>query len=163
MSERKHTLQLQLKAREVMGRILERPSLLEKTQRRELIEEIRDRYNYKSRQAYRLYNLAVDMLIDVMSREADKNLNRALIDREYLLQKAKEEGDMRLLLEVMKDRDKLLGLYVDRSRTDVSIRAIDMANFTDYGLERIAKGEEVTVVMQDPASYRLVVGTVINA
>lgn len=137
-----------------MAMILERPQYLEKTNRRELVKEIQEKYNYKMRQAYRIYNLAAEMLLEVRTREAERNLDRALLDREYLIQKAKEEGDTKLLLEVMKDRDKLLGLYVDKTKTDLSIRQIDMSNFTDYGLERISRGEEITIVMQDPASYR---------
>lgn len=163
MTTEKHKKTLQLKANEVMAMMLENPKYLDEKSRKYLIEDIKEKFGYRSRQAYRLYSLAAEMMLQVKAREVEKNLDRALLDREFLISQAKKEKDYKLLLEILRDRDKLLGLYVDKTKTDLMVRSIDMSNFTDYGLERIAKGEEITEVMQDPNSYRLVVGPALNA
>ncbi len=140
----------------IVEMILENPDYLEGKNLKELIVEIKNKYSVGQRQAYRYLKSANQKVLDIKLRDTEKNLDRALIDREYLLRKAKTANDNKLLLEVMKDRDRLLGLYIERSKTDISFRQVEMGNFTDHGLERLARGEDIADVMQDPLSYKLI-------
>lgn len=138
---------------EVLEMVLDDPELLDRKRASDLRERITKKYNCSIRTTCRYIKAVREKLLKIRDRDVDNALNRALSDREYLLRKAKNEGDNRLVLEVMRDRDKLLGLYIERSRSEVQLRSIDMSFFTDLGLERLARGEGITEVMQDPGSY----------
>lgn len=138
---------------EIIEEALERPELLDRRQAPILRDWIVARYNCSERQAARYIRGVREKISEVRARDVEAAMDRALTDREYLLRKAKLEKDGRLALEVMRDRDKLLGLYVERSKTEIQMRSIDMNHFTDLGLERLARGEDITEVMRDPQSY----------
>lgn len=142
-----------IRVNEIIEIVLDDPDLLDRRQVGSLRKKIMEKYTCSSRQANRYICGVKEKLVEIRERDMDKALKRALSDREYLLRKAKNERDNKLVLEVMRDRDKLLGLYVERSKTEIQLRSIDMTHFTDLGLERLARGESVTEVMQDPNSY----------
>ena len=60
-----------------------------------------------------------------------------------------------LHLEAVKDRDKLLGLYIDKQKSETITKNIDMSRFTEFGLEQLAKGVDIQAVMLDPRAYRV--------
>lgn len=138
---------------EIIEIVLDQPELLDKRQAALLRDKIMKKYSCSTRQANRYMHAVREKILEIRERDASKALDRALTDREYLLRRAKSEKDNRLVLEVMRDRDKLLGLYVERSKTEIQLRSIDMNHFTDLGLERLARGEDATEVMQDINSY----------
>lgn len=138
---------------EIIEEVLERPELLDRRQTPILRDVITAKYNCSERQAARYIRAVREKIGEIRSRDVETAMDRALTDREYLLRRAKTEKDGRLALEVMRDRDKLLGLYVERSKTEIQMRSIDMNHFTDLGLERLARGEDITEVMRDPQSY----------
>jgi hypothetical protein len=152
--ERRSTL-FWVKVNEIIEMMLDEPEYMERRRLMEFVERIKAKYEIGQRQAYRMLKEAREELLQIKKRDVEKNLDRALTDREYLLRKAKKDLDNKFALEVMKDRDRLLGLYVERSKADISLRSVDMGNFTDHGLERLARGEDIAEVMQDPLSHRL--------
>ena len=129
---------------EIIEIVLDRPELLDKRQAAVLRDKIMKKYSCSTRQANRYMHAVREKILEIRERDASKALDRALTDREYLLRRAKAEKDNRLVLEVMRDRDKLLGLYVERSKTEIQLRSIDMNHFTDLGLERLARGADVS-------------------
>ena len=57
---------------------------------------------------------AKEMIADMLEKKKEDSLERALLDREHLYVTAKNLLDFKLALEVVKDRDKILGLYEDK-------------------------------------------------
>lgn len=99
--------------------------------------------------------------------EKKKALLRALRDREFLFQRAKgtkdktgkltEKPDYKLALEIVKDRDKLLGLYVDEVKQtgEMTMKNVDMSKFTEHGLERLKRGDTIEEVLMDPKAVKV--------
>ena len=79
----------------------------------QLRNEVMEEFEISSSSAKRYVAEARKEIRKIIIKNKDKALNRALRDREFLFLKAKELQDYKLALEVVKDRDKLSGLYQD--------------------------------------------------
>jgi hypothetical protein len=150
----------------VINLILEKTRYLEGKRQAELCQMVAERYKISIRQAQRYVKQAKQDLKKMTSADTAKALQRALMDREFLILKSKGvwneelgkytvEPDFWLHLEAVKDRDKLLGLYVDKQKSEMITKNIDMSRFTEFGLEQLAKGIDIQIVMLDPRAYRV--------
>ncbi len=150
----------------VINLILENPRYLEGKRQGELVEMVEKQFKVSKRTAQRYTKAAKEDLKRMTSNNTENALQRALMDRELLILKAKglwndEEKkytiapDHWLHLEAVKDRDKLLGLYIDKQKSETITKNIDMSRFTEFGLEQLAKGVDIQVVMLDPRAYRV--------
>lgn len=138
----------------VVGLMLENDRYLSRARTKELIETVKEKFNIAERTAFR-YVSEAKKVIRKISRENTANaFNRAMLDREFLFAKAKNSSDYKLALQIVQDRDKLRGLYIDKSTQDVTVKKVDLSIFTDYGLERLSRNEPVELVMQDPKSIK---------
>jgi hypothetical protein len=84
----------------------------------------------------------------------DKAFAKAIRDREFIIAKAKAEEDYKLALDAIKDRDKLLSLYDEVKPQEITVKNIDMNRFTEFGLERIKKGDKIEEILLDPKSVK---------
>lgn len=99
---------------EVVNIILSNPRYFQSKSNTELSELIQKTFNLKSRQAKHYILFAKEMIADMLEKKKEQLLERALLDREHLYRTAKDALDYKLALEVVKDRDKILGLYEDK-------------------------------------------------
>jgi hypothetical protein len=150
----------------VINLILENTRYLDGKRQKELSERVAATFNVSIRTAQRYISAAKLDIRKMVSNKTEVALERALMDRELLLVKAKGiynekkksydvAPDYWLFLEAAKDRDKLLGLYIDKQKSEMITKNIDMSRFTEYGLEQLAKGVDIQVVMLDPLAYRV--------
>ncbi|MBN8545797.1 MAG: hypothetical protein J0L60_06655 [Ignavibacteria bacterium] len=150
----------------VVNLILENTRYLDGKRQKELSELVSAKYKVSIRTAQRYISAAKLDIRNMTTAKTEAALERALMDRELLLVKAKglwndekKEYDVApdywLFLEAAKDRDKLLGLYVDKQKSETITKNIDMSRFTEFGLEELAKGVDIQVVMLDPRAYRV--------
>ena len=151
----------------IVSLILENERYLQSKRNVELTNIVMERFGVRDRMARQYISEAKREIRRIGVADKKKAMVKALRDREYLLQKAKgikdakghyiDKPDHKLALEIMKDRDKLAGLYVDEVKNtgEVTIKNIDMSKFTDYGLERLKRGDKVEAVLMDPKAVKV--------
>ncbi len=147
--------------------ILENDRYLHKNRSPELTQLIMAKYSISVRTAQR-YIQDARREINKMGKSKKKGaLSKAIRDREYLLQIAKigikdKNGNLivkpnhKLALEILKDREELQGLYVEKIEQSgtLTMKNVDMSQFTEYGLERLKRGDPPEEVMLDPKSLK---------
>lgn len=150
----------------VVNLILENTRYLDGKRQKELSELVSQKFEVSIRTAQRYIAAAKADIKSMTSSKTEVALERAIMDRELLLVKAKGiwnenkkqfdiPPDYWLFLEAAKDRDKLLGLYVDKQKSEMISKNVDMSRFTEFGLEQLAKGVDIQIVMLDPRAYRV--------
>ncbi len=93
--------------------MLKNDRYLQSKRRDEITEKIIAQFGVSNRMAW-LYLAEAKKEIRKLSKIKKKNaISKAILDREYIIASSKSGGDDKLALEAMKDRDKLIGLYVD--------------------------------------------------
>jgi hypothetical protein len=107
--------------------------------------------------ADKLIKEAKKTLRTMTERKRERAFNRALRDREFIIQKAKSDGDLKLALDAIKDRDKIHGLYIEQVEHSgrIELKNIDLSRLTDEQLsilEGLIKKEE------DPKPFLLSIG-----
>lgn len=147
--------------------ILENDKYLQSKRNVELTKTIIEQFSVSDRTAQRYIAEAKKAVRRLGLEKRDKAFDKAIRDREFLFQKAKgtkgkdgkyiDEPDYKLALEVVKDRDKIKGLYIEEIKHsgEITVKNIDYSKFTDYGLERLKKGDPVEQVMIDPKSVKI--------
>jgi hypothetical protein len=93
--------------------ILDNPRYLGSRRQPELTKIVMERFGISERTAQRSLKEAKKVIREITKKDIKKNFKRAILDREFLWQKAKN-NDYRTALEVARDRDKLLGLYEEK-------------------------------------------------
>ncbi len=136
--------------------ILDNDRYLQSKRSAELTAKIVKKFGVSERQAQRYISAAKREVRRIGKAKRDKAFLKAIRDREYLLQKAKSTEDYKLALEILKDRDKLQGLYVDKVEHsgEVTHKNIDLSRFTEHGLERIKRGDPIEDVLMDPEAVK---------
>lgn len=162
----KHTNIYWVRVDQIINLLLENPRYLQSKRNNEVISVLKEKYAIEERTAYRYLEQAKREIRRIGKLKTHEAVAQALRDREYLLAKTRgerdkegnwvTEPDLRLHLEVLRDRDKLLGLYEERVRQtgDVVFKNIDLTKFTEYGLELISKGSPVEEVLKNPAAVK---------
>jgi len=92
--------------------ILDNERYMQSKRTKELVQIVMEKFAVKERTAYRYLSIAKREIRKIGKEKREKAFLKAIRDREYLLAKTKNT-DYKLALEIMKDRDKLYGLYVD--------------------------------------------------
>ncbi len=154
----KHTDVVWSRVDAVVALILENARYMESKRNKELTKMVVKQFNVSERTAQRYITLAKKEVRKIGKEKRERAFEKAIKDREYLIAKIRQSSmrDYRLELEIMRDRDKLYGLYaenVNHSGT-LMVKNIDMSQFTDYGLELLANGEPVEKVLLDPKALK---------
>ncbi len=123
---------------------------------RTLTKHIRELFDCSPRTATRYIAEARSSIRDATKIKSDKIFKKALRDEDFMITGALIRGDLKLAHEGMKERNKLQGLYVEKIEQSGSLtmKNIDMSQFTEYGLERLKRGDAPEEVMLDPKSLK---------
>lgn len=141
-----HTDVVWVRVDKVVNLILQNCRFLESKRSKELTELIMSNFSISERQAQRYIKEAKKVLRESTRKDLENNLNRALLDREFMYQHAKgkfDKGEFKnanidLMLKIAKDRDELLGLYTQNHKVSGSI-AISNIDFTKLPQEVLNK------------------------
>ena len=145
-----HTEMVWTRVDSVVTLILENEKYLQKKRTPELTTLVMEKYGIETRQAQRYISEAKREVRKLGREKTEAAFKKALRDREYLLSKAKKK-DYKLALEIIKDREKLLGLYPDAKIKNENVNySIDLSRLTEKGLERIKRGDDPKEVILDP-------------
>lgn len=151
----------------VVTLILENERYFHAKRNAELISIVMKTFSVADRTAQRYIQEAKKEIRRLGQAEKKKAMLRALRDREFLFQRAKgtkdktgklvEKPDYKLALEIVKDRDKILGLYVDEVKQtgEMTMKNVDMSKFTEHGLERLKRGDTIEEVLMDPKAVKV--------
>lgn len=121
---------------------------------KEAIRLIMNSLGRSQRQATRYLKAAREEILKVSKADTKEALQQELRDRHFLILQSKKDGDYKLALESMKDRAKLRGLYIDTTKGEMTIKNVDMSKFTEFGLERLKRGDTIEDVLMDPKAVK---------
>lgn len=135
----------------VVNLILENDRYMQSKRNSELTKSVMEKFKLAERTAQRYISEAKKEIRKLSQADKKNAFAKAMHDREYLLQKAKfglkdEQNnfiikpDLALALDVVKDRDKLHGLYIDKINVNGEIRTKpDLSGLTIEELKAIAE------------------------
>ena len=138
-NDAEHTEMVWSRVDSVVNLILENDRYLQSKRNGELTQLVVKQFNVSERNAQRYIGEAKKEIRRVGIKEKEKAFVRAIRDREFLYSKAKTGLDFKLALEIVKDRDKLCGLYVDEVTVKGEIKTIpDLSGLTIEELKALA-------------------------
>lgn len=82
----------------------------------------------------------------------EKKLERAIINRLSLIQRARKAKELKTELLTLKDIAELEGLYPDKNMKhtgEITLKNIDYSKLTKRQLQRLAAGEDINTVLAD--------------
>lgn len=134
----------------VVNLILENDRYFQSKRGKELTDIVMQRFGVSDRTAQRYVVEAKKEIRRIGGKDARAAFIKAIQDREFLFQAAKgrkdekgkwiESPDFRLALEVVKDRDKLFGLYVDKVDFTGEVKMPDLSGLSLKELHDLLKG-----------------------
>lgn len=104
---------IEMRVDEVLELLLEKPNLI-RVRRSDLWRKVGERYGVSDRQAKKYVSWAFEKLAEITEKGLADKLKLSILDRESIIRRARRSGDLRSELAALKDRDALLGLYVER-------------------------------------------------
>ncbi|MEW6507198.1 MAG: hypothetical protein AB1432_05575 [Bacteroidota bacterium] len=149
-TDKEHTEFVWTRVDAVVNLILENDRYMQSKRNPELTKTVMDKFNLASRTAHRYISEAKKEIRKLGQSNKKKAFERAIRDREYLFQKSKNgikdeqnlyvtKPDLKLALEVVKDRDKLNGLYVDQIEHSgtIDLTSFNISSLTDDQLQKL--------------------------
>lgn len=155
-SGEEHTDLIFTRIDEVVQIILKNDRYIQAQRKPELMKTVMGQFNVSVRTAERYISEAKKEIKKMGKDNKSRAFKRAIRDREFIVSEAKTKDDLKLALEAMKDRDKLNGLYVDEVKQtgELTMKNVDMSKLTEYGLERLKRGDRVEDVLSDSKSIK---------
>lgn len=157
----------------IVSFILENDRYLQPKRSAELSEVIQEKFKLGSiRTAQRYIAEARKEIRKLGKQQKEKAFHKAIRDREFLFTKAKgvkdEKGryvikpDYKLALEIIKDRDKLCGLYTDviEHKGAIELKNVNLQKLTD---EQLTILESIIKKGEDPKPYLLSIGVNVDS
>lgn len=157
----------------IVSFILENDRYLQPKRSAELSEVIQEKFSLGSiRTAQRYIAEARKEIRKLGKQQKEKAFDKAIRDREFLFSKAKgvkdDKGhyvvkpDYKLALEIIKDRDKLCGLYTDviEHKGAIELKNINLQKLTD---EQLTILESIIKKDEDPKPYLLSIGVNVDS
>lgn len=78
-------------------------------------------------------------------------LAKSLALRNYLAFEALQQGDLRMVFDIQRDTDKLLGLYeaIKIESKNLNFNVVDFNQFTDEQVRKIASGASIESILEN--------------
>ena len=135
---KEHSQQYCNKVDEVVLLLLESKNVSAEKKTRDFLRVIMERFSVSKRMAEYYLESAFAEVSQLGKEKTSEAFCKAMRDREYLYRIAKGKKDWRLALEVVKDRDKIAGLYVDSIKVDEGSFP-DLENISTEDLKELLK------------------------
>ena len=122
-----------------------------------LREDVAKEFGCSTRQADKYIAAARKRIAEFASVKAHEAFQKALEDRALLLIKAKELKDWKLALDIVKDRDKLRGLYTENINYsgEIKLTQDDLKKLNEKGLAMLLEGKDYNEVIKDKSNLIL--------
>lgn len=144
-----HTPTFWIRVDAVIELIVKNRNYLQSKRTESLVTTVMNQLNVESRQAKEYIKYAKKGVKIHSTGNLAKVKESAILDREALLLEVKD--DPKLKLEIMKDRDNIKGVYVNKidHNVEISLKNIDIKNLPETFLQRIANGENPQLVISE--------------
>jgi hypothetical protein len=155
--EDEHTKKFYMCVDAVVNIMFENDRYLHSKRSKELSKIVAEQIKCSIRTAERYIAEAKKEIRKIGRLKKEEAFIKSIRDLEFLLSKTKngKNPDYKRALEVIKERNKVYGLYaVEEKPKEITSKNIDMSLFTDYGLERLKRGDSVEDVLLDPKSLK---------
>lgn len=165
--EDEHTDVVWQKVDAIVSLILENDKYLNPNRKSNLTKIVMEQFDVEERTAQRYIAFARKEIRKIGKEKKDKSFAKAIRDREYLLIKAKGvknksgeyiiEPDLKLALEIVKDREKLFGHYTDiiEHKGIIEIKPAILQKLTDQQLDIL---EGIIGRKEDPKPFLMSIG-----
>lgn len=134
--------------------ILQNEKYLYSKRSAELVRIIKQELGCSKRTAQKYIAEAKKDIRKLTTQNKQQAFEKAVLHREFLLTKTKtgKSADLKLALEIMKDIAKIYGLYADEIKHsgEMTVKNINLKELTDYGLERLSRGDKIEEIFMDP-------------
>lgn len=141
VKEGEHTEIVWTRVDMIASLILENDRYLRAKRAKELTAKVMQKFKLSERSATRYIRFAKKEIRTIADKKKNKMFEAAIRAREYLLSIAKsgEHPDLRLALEIMKDRDELYGLYEHKVKHtgNINLKNIYLDSLTDEQLIKL--------------------------
>lgn len=138
-TENEHRDGFGMRVDEVVLIILKNDRFIQNKRVQELADLICEKLNVSDRTAYRYIAEAKKEIRRMGKAKKQSAFKKAIQDREFIVQSAKQKDNLKLALDAMKDRDEIFGLYetqVKHSGT-VDLKNINLSSLTDDQLVKL--------------------------
>lgn len=142
--------------------LLENDKYLTEARAKELTKIVKDKFQVTPRMAQKYIAEARKVCQKLGEQKRDEAYERAIRDREFLFKKAKDkiEEDPKFIntaLDIVKDRDKLKGLYIEKVEHSgkIDLGKINLQKLTD---EQLSTLESLIKQGKDPKPFLLSLG-----
>ncbi len=148
-----HTQTFWLRVETVVEIIIRNRECLKSKRAESLVEMVKEKLSVEDRMAKEYIKYAKPLVRKKFSDDSKEALKDAILDREGLLLDAETVNEK---LAIMKDRDDLKNLYTTKIKEtgEVTVKNVEMSQFTEYGLEKLKRGEKLEDVLLDPKSLK---------
>lgn len=159
----KHTDYYYSRLDQIVLLILENDHYMKTKANRELTDKVCELLNCGDRQAQH-YIADARREIKRLGKEKKEAAFRKVVKHlELVMIRARGESnaklenpDNKLYLETIKYYAKINGLEVEETKTtgEITLKNVDMSQLTEYGLERVKRGDRIEEVLMDPKSRK---------
>ena len=143
----------------VVTMLLENDRYLNAKRSAEFTGMVMETFDIKKTRAQLYIREAKKLIRGLSEEERKRNYAKAMLDREFIIAKAKggEKTDLKLTFEAIKDRDKLKGLYDEKagSTENISLKKLDLTKLSD---EQLTALEAIIKKGENPKQFLLSIG-----
>ncbi|PKN95869.1 MAG: hypothetical protein CVU43_23645 [Chloroflexi bacterium HGW-Chloroflexi-5] len=160
----KHTDQLWQRIDSVVNLILENDRYLQTRRSDELSKIVANKFSVSRRTAERYIVEARNEIRRLGKIDKKKAFEKCMRRFELLFNRSlgikNQSGDFilkpdhRLARDLNNDIAKINQLFIEESKSEVTVKNIDLSKFTEHGLERLKRGDSVEEVLMDPKAVK---------
>lgn len=151
----KHTPMYWERVSSVTLLILENPDFYKSKRAKALITVVKEQIDCSHRQAERYIREAKLDLRAITNKNKEQVLQQTLIKFESLFNEAKNENQLRLAFDILKEEAKLVDLYPsEKIKSEIINKNINYDKLSNKALRRLSAGEDPDVVLADHTSFR---------
>lgn len=156
-SETKHRDIFWAKVDKVVIILLENEQFLKSRALSETVKKVEKELNCLNTQARVYLAEAKKEVRRILRIRKEKALDKVLGDLELIRLRNKGGDNDKLFLETVKYYAKMNALEIDETKTtgEVTVKNIDLSKLTEYGLERLKRGDKIEDVLSDSKSIKV--------
>lgn len=152
--EKLHTEIYYAKIDQVVVLLLSTDQYLKSKANSQFIEAVKDELGCQDRQAKQYISEAKKEIRNILKLKKEKAFNKVVQDLELIRRRNKDGENDKLFLETVKYYAKMNGLEIDETKGEMTVKNVDMSKMTEYGLERLKRGDKIEDVLMDSKAIK---------
>ncbi len=152
--EKPHTEIYYAKVDKVVVLLLKTDQYLKSKANNQFIEAVKDELGCQDRQAKQYISEAKKEIRNILKLKKENAFNKVVQDLELIRRRNMGGENDKLFLETVKYYAKMNGLEIDETKGEMTVKNVDMSKMTEYGLERLKRGDKIEDVLMDSKAVK---------